>query len=142
MNSTPSRAARLHEIGQSIWLDFIRRGHLRSGEFGRLVRDAGVRGVTSNPTIFQQAIGGSADYDAAIESGVSAGLSPEALLDELILEDIREACDRLAPLSEESAGLDGRVSIEVNPRLARDTAGTVAEARRLHAAVARPNVMI
>jgi len=144
----PSRAQQLLELGQSIWLDFIRRGHLLSGEFDRDVRESGVVGVTSNPTIFQQAIaaasGGarSGDYDAAIADGIERGLEGEPLFEALAIEDIRMACDKLRAVFERSQGLDGRVSLEVSPRLANDTAGTIASAKRLHAAVARENVMI
>jgi transaldolase len=144
----PSRAQQLLELGQSIWLDFIRRGHLLSGEFDRDVRDYGVVGVTSNPTIFQQAIAGtpggagSGDYDAAIAEGMARGLEGEPLFESLAIEDIRMACDKLRPVFDRSLGMDGRVSLEVSPRLARDTAYTIAAAQRLHAAAARPNVMI
>ena len=138
----PSRAEQIFALGQSIWLDFIRRGPLVSGEFDALVRDAGVVGVTSNPTIFQQAITQSDDYDAALSLLVAEGLEPEAIFDRLSVEDIQMACDRLHPIWERTHGIDGRVSIEVGPRLAQDTAGTIAEARRLHSLVARDNVMI
>ncbi|HXS83168.1 MAG TPA: transaldolase [Methylomirabilota bacterium] len=138
----PSRAQQLLELGQSVWLDFIRRGHLLSGEFDRDVRDAGVVGVTSNPTIFQQAIAGSGDYDAALTEGIARGLEGEPLFEAVAIADIQLACDKLKPVYERSKGLDGRVSLEVSPRLARDTAGTIAAAQRLHAAVARQNVMI
>ena len=137
-----SRAHQLLSLGQSVWLDFIRRGHLASGEFDRTVSDAGVVGVTSNPTIFQQAIAKSSDYDTAMAARVSSGLEGEPLFESLAVEDIQLACDRLAPLYTSSHGLDGRVSIEVSPRLANDSAGTIASAQRLFAAVARPNVMI
>ena len=138
----PSRAQQLLDLGQSIWLDFIRRGHLRSGEFDRDVREAGVVGVTSNPTIFQQAIAGSDDYDAAIADGIARGLEGEPLFESLAIEDIRMACDKLRPVFDRSQGMDGRVSLEVSPRLAHDSAYTIAAAQRLHAAVARANVMI
>lgn len=137
-----SRAEQLLTLGQSVWLDFIRRGHLVSGEFDRIVREDGVVGVTSNPTIFQLAIAESSDYDAALQARVAEGLVGPALFESLAVEDIRMACDRLRPVFEKSGGLDGRVSIEVNPHLAHDTAGTVTEARRLHRAVGRDNVMI
>ena len=137
-----SRAHELLALGQSVWLDFIRRGHLVSGEFDRAVRDAGVVGVTSNPTIFQQAIAGSDDYDAALADGIARGLEGEPLFEALAIEDIRMTCDRLAPIYERTRGLDGRVSLEVSPRLGADTAGTIAAAQRLHAAAARANVMI
>jgi transaldolase len=137
-----SRAHQLLTLGQSVWLDFIRRGHLLSGAFDALVKDAGVVGVTSNPTIFQHAIGKSDDYDAAIAAGIAAGLSGEALFESLAIEDIRGACDRLRGVFESSRGLDGRVSIEVNPHLANDGPGTFAAAKRLAGAVDRPNLMV
>src|SRR5882672_11087574 len=137
-----ARAERLFELGQSVWLDFIRRGHLVSGEFDRLVREQGVVGVTSNPTIFQLAIAESDDYDDALATRVRQGLSGPALFESLAVEDIQMACDRLRAVAERSRGLDGRVSIEVSPRLALDTAGTIEEARRLHRSVSRPNVMV
>lgn len=137
-----SRAHQLLALGQSVWLDFIRRGHLVDGGFDRDISEAGVVGVTSNPTIFQQAIGGSSDYDVALAEGIARGLEGEPLFESMALEDIRMACDRLRPVFDGSHGLDGRVSLEVSPLLARDTAGTLAAARRLHAATARANVMI
>jgi transaldolase len=137
-----SRAERLFQLGQSVWLDFIRRGHLVSGEFDRLVREQGVVGVTSNPTIFQLAIAESTDYDEALGVRVGQGLEGPALFEALAVEDIQMACDRLMGVWERTAGRDGRVSIEVSPRLAHETAATIDEARRLHRAVARANVMI
>jgi transaldolase len=137
-----SRAAQLLDLGQSIWLDFIRRGTLVSGEFERQVRDAGVVGVTSNPTIFQGAIADSHDYDDALHDLVGRGLEGIALFEALAIEDIRMACDLLRPVWEKTGGRDGRVSLEVNPRLALDTAATIAEGRRLWQAVDRPNAMI
>ena len=136
------RAERLFELGQSVWLDFIRRGPLLSGDFDRLVRESGVVGVTSNPTIFQLAIGESDDYDAALGARIAEGLEGPALFEALAIEDIQMACDRLRGVWERTGGRDGRVSLEVSPKLAHDTAATVAEGRRLHAAVARDNVMI
>ncbi len=137
-----SRAQQLLTLGQSVWLDFIRRNLLTSGEFERLVREQGVVGVTSNPTIFQLAIAESDDYDAAIEGGIARGLEGPALFESLAVEDIQMACDLLRPVFERSKGLDGRVSIEVSPRLAHDTAATLEEARRLHRSVARPNLLV
>ncbi|MEO5988862.1 MAG: transaldolase [Candidatus Eisenbacteria bacterium] len=137
-----SRAHQLLTLGQSVWLDFIRRGHLASGEFDRAVDEAGVVGVTSNPTIFQLAIAKCSDYDTAMAERVHAGLEGESLFESLAVEDIQMACDRLASIYASSHGLDGRVSIEVSPRLAHDTAGTIASAKRLFTAVARPNVMV
>jgi transaldolase len=137
-----TRAERLLDLGQSVWLDFIRRGHLASGEFDRLVRDQGVVGVTSNPTIFQQAIADSTDYDEALASRVEQGLAGPSLFESLAIEDIQMACDRLLGVWERTGGRDGRVSIEVSPRLAHLTADTITEARRLHRAVGRANVMV
>ncbi len=137
-----ARAQQLLDLGQSVWLDFIRRGPLVSGEFDRQVAEDGVVGVTSNPTIFQQAITKSTDYDEALAAAVAKGLSGEPLFEALAIEDIRMACDHMRSVYDRSHGMDGRVSIEVSPRLAHDSAGTLAAAKRLHAAVARENVMI
>lgn len=131
----------LASAGQSIWLDYIRRALLTSGELQALI-DKGVRGVTSNPAIFEKAIAGSADYDADLHHLVADGLTTEDIYEHLALEDIRLAADLLLPVYERTGGLDGYVSLEVSPKLAHDSAGTIAEAKRLHAALARPNVMI
>ncbi len=132
--------AALLAVGQSVWYDNIRRGLIEDGELAALVA-RGVRGVTSNPTIFEKAIDGSEDYDKAI-----AAFDPEAplsaLYDHLVREDIQHAADTLRPVWEESGGADGFVSVEVAPYLAHDSEGTVAEALRLRALVDRPNVMI
>lgn len=133
----------IHDFGQSIWLDYIRRDLLRSGGLRRLIDEDGLRGLTSNPAIFEKAIGGSSDYDAALRAEVSAGeQDPARLFEGLAIADIREAADQLQPVYEASDGVDGYVSLEVSPLLAQDTAGTLAEARRLWAAVQRPNLMI
>ena len=134
----------LHSLGQSIWLDYIRRNLLDSGELERLVRDDGLRGVTSNPAIFEKAIAGSSDYtDAlAIARKASPDAEPMALYEGLAIADIQRAADTLRPVYDESESRDGYVSLEVSPYLAHDTAKTVADARRLWAAVNRPNVMI
>jgi len=137
-----ARARQLRDLGQSVWLDYIHRQELHSGHFAAQVHDQGVVGVTSNPTIFQQALATGDAYDASIERHLAEGHSGPALFERLAIEDIQEACDLLKAVHEESGGLDGRVSIEVSPRLAHDTAGTLEEARRLFRAVARPNVMI
>ncbi|MBI1797028.1 MAG: transaldolase [Candidatus Eisenbacteria bacterium] len=137
-----SRAERLFAMGQSVWLDFIRRGHLVSGEFDRLVREAGVVGVTSNPTIFQQAIAAGDEYDAAIAARITQSLEGPALFESIAVEDIQMACDRLRAVFDRTGGIDGRVSIEVSPGMAHDTAGTIDEAWRLHRSVARPNVYV
>jgi transaldolase len=137
-----SRAEQLLDLGQSVWLDYIRRGQLVSGEFDRLVAEQGVVGVTSNPTIFQQAIAESRDYDQAIQARITDGLQGAPLFEAIAVEDVRNACERLHATYERTGGRDGRVSIEVSPHQAHDTAGTIAEARRLRAAVGRDNVMI
>ncbi len=133
----------LAEHGQSIWFDYIRRGTTRSGELRRLVEEDGVRGVTSNPAIFEKAIGGSDDYAEILETlAPDESLDAKGLYEAIAVGDIREACDVLRTVYDASAGADGFVSLEVSPGLARDTEGTVEEARRLWAAVDRPNLMI
>jgi transaldolase len=130
--------------GQSIWLDYIRRDLIQSGEFKRLVEEDGVRGVTSNPTIFEKAITGSTYYDNSLRAMLAKDRQIEAgkLFERLAIEDIRAAADILRPVYDETGGGDGFVSIEVSPRLAHDTAGTIDEAKRLRAEVDRPNAMI
>lgn len=135
---------KLHELaalGQSMWYDSISRALLEQGELQALI-DAGVRGVTSNPAIFEKAIVGSGDYDAAMRAWIERDVSVEALYEALALEDIRRGADLLRPIYERTQGADGYISLEVSPTLAHDTEGTVADARRLFAALARPNVMI
>ncbi len=133
---------KLHELGQSVWLDSIDRTLLSSSELARLVESGEVQGVTSNPTIFQKAVQTCREYDATIRALSQARRDTLAIYDEIAGTDIRDAADVLAPVYEASEGGDGYVSIEVSPSLADDTAGTVVEARRLFAAVGRPNVMI
>jgi transaldolase len=123
-------------------LDYIRRDLLSTGELAGLISKGEVRGVTSNPTIFENAIAGSDLYAKTIEDQVNEGMAAEKILDNLILEDIRRACDEFGALYQSSESSDGFVSIEVNPSLAGDTSGTLAEANRLWNAVDRPNVMI
>lgn len=137
-----NRFEQLHQLGQSIWLDYIRVDLLETGELAELIAKGEVRGVTSNPTIFEGAIAGSDLYTRTIEEKVSQGQVAEEILDSLILDDIRCACDQFADLYVSSKYSDGFVSIEVNPALADDTSGTLAEARRLWKMVDRPNVMI
>jgi transaldolase/glucose-6-phosphate isomerase len=135
---------RLHELaqlGQSIWYDNVRRGLLDSGEMAALI-EAGVSGVTSNPTIFEKAVVSSSDYDAALHDLVGQGKSVEEIYEALALDDIRRTADLLLPNYERTDGADGYVSLEVSPALAPDTDGTIAEARRLFTALDRPNVMI
>jgi len=132
----------LRAYGQSFWYDNIRRRFLQDGTLQRLIADDGLRGITSNPSIFQKAIGGSDDYDEQMRSLAAESADAESIYEALALRDIQSACDLFADLYEESAKGDGFVSLEVSPHLARDTEGTVAEANRLFAAVERPNVMI
>ncbi len=132
----------LETLGQSIWIDFIGRGMLASGELSRLIEGDGVSGVTSNPTIFEKAIGGSHDYDEAIRTLSLAGEHIDEVYQILTVEDIRRAADLLRPTYDRLDGGDGFASLEVSPRLAHDTGATIAEARRLWTAVDRPNVMI
>jgi len=140
MSQTPLHE--LHAHGQSVWLDFLSRDLVDSGELARLVAEEGVRGMTSNPTIFQEAIKGSDTYDEDIRRLGAQGLSPEEMFEAIAVDDISAACDVLRPVYDESGMTDGFVSLEVSPRLAHNTEGTVEEARRLVAAVDRPNLMI
>ncbi len=127
--------------GQSLWLDYIRRAYLDSGEMQASI-DSGIRGVTSNPSIFEKAIAGSSDYDHAIRELAGSDLTDEALYETLALEDIGRAADLFRPLYDESGGRDGFVSLEVSPALAHDTEATIGAARRLWKALDRPNIMI
>lgn len=135
----------LHELwehGQSVWLDNLSREMLRSGELARRVEVEGVRGVTSNPAIFQAAITGGTAYDEELAALAAEGLDAVEAYERLAVADVRSACDLLRPVWEETDGLDGYVSLEVSPHLAHDTEATVAEARRLFEAVDRRNVFI
>jgi transaldolase/glucose-6-phosphate isomerase len=133
----------LREQGQSLWLDYIRRSLMASGQLQRLIDEDALRGLTSNPSIFQKAIGGSDEYDEAIEAMLDddPSLGARDLYERLAVEDIQRAADVLRPVYDET-GMDGVVSLEVDPHLARDTEGTIEEARRLWSAVDRPNLMI
>lgn len=131
----------LQQLGQSIWLDYIRRQFITNGGLQASLQD-GVRGVTSNPSIFEKAIAGSMDYDVAMKPLAEAGQSVEEIYDALVIEDIQMAADILRPIYDESGKVDGYISLEVSPTLAHDTDGTVADARRYWAAVDRPNLMI
>jgi transaldolase/glucose-6-phosphate isomerase len=134
----------LSEQGQSIWLDYIRRNLITSGGLKRLVEEDSIRGVTSNPTIFDKAISGSTDYDDALRELLAKKSHFDAgkLYEPLVIEDIQTAADVLRPVYEATRGDDGYVSLEVSPHLAHDTAATINEAKRLRAAVDRPNLMI
>jgi transaldolase/glucose-6-phosphate isomerase len=136
-----SNLEQLSKLGQAVWFDYIRRSFITSGELQKLV-DQGVRGVTSNPAIFEKAIAGSADYDQYLNVLVEAGKSVEEIYETLTLEDIRRAADILRPVYDQTNGEDGYISLEVSPTLANDTNGTVAEASRLFNELDRPNIMI
>jgi transaldolase/glucose-6-phosphate isomerase len=138
---------RLHQIealGQSVWLDYIRRGLIVSGELDRMVAVDGLTGVTANPTIFEKAIAGSHDYDESLQRmfDTAPGLGAQEVYEALAIEDIRRTADVLRPVFDRTGGTDGYASLEVSPFLAHDSSGTVAEARRLWAAVDRPNLLV
>ena len=132
----------LQGYGQSVWLDYIRRSLLTSGELARLIEEDGLRGVTSNPAIFEKAITGSTDYVEMLHSLTPQYRGAKSLYEQVAVRDIQEAADVLRRVYEQTQRRDGYVSLEVSPDLARDTAGTLAEARRLWRQVGRPNVMI
>ncbi len=133
---------RLGKLGQSPWYDFITRDLIRSGTLRRLIEQDGLLGMTSNPTIFEKAIAGSADYDADIRALTANGLTPAAIFESLAVADVQAACDAFLPVYHAASGRDGHVSLEVSPTLANDTLGTITEARRLWASLGRPNAMI
>jgi len=134
----------LSRAGQSVWIDYIRRSLLESGGLRRLVENDGVAGVTSNPTIFEKAIAGSADYDGQVREVLAArpDLDNDSLFETLAIDDIRAACATLRPVYARTSGADGFVSFEVPASVANDTAATVGHARRLWKAIDRPNLMI
>jgi transaldolase len=132
---------RLLELKQSVWLDYLSRGMTRSGELRSLITD-GLRGMTSNPTIFEQAIGHTSDYDQDMTALADSARTDRDIFEALAIEDVREAADLFRAVFDSRDGGDGFVSLEVSPRLAHDTDGSVAEARRLWKALDRPNVMI
>ena len=133
----------LLDQGQSVWYDYIRRGLIDSGELARLIAEDGLRGITSNPSIWEKAIAGSTDYDEAIEALRREGeADPKAVYEQLAIQDIQDAADAFRPAYEQTDRRDGLVSIEVSPDLAHDTEGTIAEAERLWKAIGRDNVMV
>jgi len=140
MNHNP--LLKLQEFGQSIWLDYLDRRMLTSGELERLVREDGLWGVTSNPSIFNEAITGSDAYDAAIHELASQGKSAVEIYKALTVADVQDAADVLRGVYDDSGGDHGYVSLEVNPHLAYRTRETIEEARELWAALDRPNVFI
>ena len=133
---------KLHDLGQRIWLDNITREMLNNGTLARYIAEFSVTGLTSNPTIFEHAVGSGELYDHAIRQLVAKGLLPEDIFFELALQDLTQAADLFRPTFDSSSGGDGWVSLEVSPLLANDTAGTVQAAARLHARGARPNLFI
>lgn len=132
----------LGRLGQSIWYDYITRDLMASGALRRLIEQDGLAGMTSNPTIFEQAISGSTDYDADIRRLATKGHRAAAIFDALTIADVQAACDAFRPVYDTTDGMDGLVSIEVSPELAHHSEKTLAEARRLWGAVDRPNLMI
>ena len=136
-----SSAASIGNLGQSIWCDSISRDMIQSGHLKRLI-DFGVTGLTSNPTIFEKAIGQSDDYDKSIYELVNQGKSVDEIYEALVVEDIRSVADLLRPVYDQTEGVDGYVSLEVNPHFAHDTENTISEARRLFLTLDRPNVMM
>jgi transaldolase len=139
-NATPT--AQLSEAGLSIWLDDLSRERLASGSLQKLIDQKNVVGVTTNPSIFQAAITSGTDYDAKIAELAAQGAGVEETIFEITTTDVADACDLFAPIAAATNGVDGRVSIEVDPRLAWDTAGTIAEAKNLYKKVEKDNVLI
>ncbi len=140
MNANPLK--QLQAFGQSVWLDYIRRDLIATGGLKRLIEEDGLRGMTSNPAIFEKAIADSRDYDADIRTMALAGMDEKTIYEILSRRDVQNAADQFRPLYDGTAGQDGFVSLEVNPHLAHDTQGTIKEARRLWIAMNRPNVFI
>ncbi len=138
--TTPTQ--QLSDAGVSIWLDDLSRGRLDSGTLRKLIEEKNVVGVTTNPSIFHAAITTGHDYDAIIAAKAAAGASVEETVFAITTTDVADACDLFAPVAAATNGVDGRVSIEVDPRLAWDTAGTIAEAKTLHGQVNKDNVLI
>ena len=132
----------LHGLGQSLWLDNITRDLVETGTLERYIAELSVTGLTSNPTIFNQAVKGSAAYDAAIRTSLGTGKSAEALFFDLALDDLTGAADLFRPVNERTNGVDGWVSLEVSPLLAYNTTSTIAAAKELHARAGRPNLLI
>lgn len=136
-----NRTTRLHELGQSLWLDNITREMLENGTLNRYIREFSITGLTSNPTIFDAAIGSGA-YDDAIRDKTKSGKSREELFMELALEDLRRAADLFRPIFDTTDGVDGWVSMEVSPLLANDTPGSIDAAARIHRQADRPNLYV
>lgn len=133
---------KIQSAGQSIWYDNIQRSLIHSGKMAGMIQQDGIRGITSNPTIFDKAISGGTEYDADITKYISEGVTGEDLYWALVIKDIQDAADLFAPVYKDTKGVDGFISIEVNPHLANDAEGTIKQAKELHAKVNRKNVMI
>ncbi|MGB8700087.1 MAG: transaldolase [Thermosynechococcaceae cyanobacterium] len=142
MTATVNHLLEIKDFGQSIWMDNLSRDLIQSGALRDLIENQGIRGITSNPAIFEKAIAGNAIYDAEIEAGIRAHKSVLEIYESLTFDDIRNACDIFRPVYDQTEGLDGYISIEVPPTIAKDTDTTISEARRYHRAIDRPNVMI
>src|SRR5438477_2589333 len=138
----PNPLKELNRYGQSVWLDYIRRSLITSGELRRLLDEDGLRGITSNPAIFEKAIAGSTDYADILEQLHAQDLSSGDIYERIAIRDIQDAADLLRPVYKETGGRDGYVSLEVSPKLARLAQESVDEATRLWKAVGRENVMI
>jgi transaldolase len=132
----------LQKYGQSVWLDYIRRNIILNGDLQKLIDQDGLRGITSNPSIFEKAIGGSNDYTDLLTELGKQGLPTGQIYERIVVRDIQDSADKLLPVYKSTNRRDGYVSLEVSPTLARDTQGTIEEARRLWKAVNRPNIMI
>lgn len=139
---TTNHLLEIENLGQSIWMDNLSRNIIESGELKNLIAQKGIRGITSNPAIFEKAIAGNAIYDADIEAGIRAGKSVMDIYESLVFKDIRDACDIFMPVYEQTDGLDGYISIEVPPTIAEDTESTINEAIRYYNAIGRENLMI
>ncbi|MGH7923972.1 MAG: transaldolase, partial [Candidatus Binatus sp.] len=142
MASAGNPLKQLEHFGQAVWLDYIRRHLLTSAEFRRILDEDGLKGMTSNPTIFEKAIAGSTDYDDQLKELAPTEKSIDEIYEALSMQDIRAAADSFRPLYDKTGGIHGYISYEVSPTLANDTDGTIAAARRYWDALARPNVMI
>jgi transaldolase len=140
--SSNTKTRQLHDLGQSLWLDNITRPMLDDGTLAGYIRDLSVTGLTSNPTIFEKAIGTGTAYDAGVRDKARAGRTGEELFVELALEDLRRAADLFRPVHDATGGVDGFVSMEVSPLLATDTAGSLEAAKRIHRQADRPNLFV
>ncbi|MBI5787649.1 MAG: transaldolase [Candidatus Schekmanbacteria bacterium] len=137
-----SRTKKVLEFGQCFWQDYIERSELKNGKLERLINEDGLHGITSNPTIFHKAITGTKDYDGQIKQLAASGKTISEIFQRVTVDDIKDACRIMGKVYRETGGSDGFVSIEVNPQLAYDTAGTIAEARGYFSAINQPNLMV